>query len=512
MRSVNNTTHHPTVVITRSKIGVVGTVEVLNVLTRGKMLHDKCVSGGGGKGRTLRLQEMEKDECSFEWDNDSQLYFHASSGFYHDPSAGWYYSSKDGLYYKFENGNYVLLESEQGEENEAQQQTQVVTEEPIKEQPSGDIGCINCDEPNNPPPPSEWLEETLIDLYLAGYSQSAANAGDDLALTMEADVGESEIHQSVRTDDADEIEEGEIISKDLQDAAETSGRVSDEGTSWDEENWRAQYGQVIQSGEEVVPLSFRVVDLWDWAMVRETIKKKKHGRKKKYQVARLVGKLVKPSTKLHPSMPSGGTLFKTAAICEVHLALVRVSSGQVYQLRTPSMKYLTSLSTFDSSDPTKEWGFPMLSVDGQSFQSPNLDGSNGYETPDGVPICEDSSALLDQLRVSEKQKDHSYRDRAAERRALHGGFGVGPGQKKSGDVDVGEASSPASVSTEEAAAEALNMSFGAGSYARRLLENMGWKEGEALGNTSNGLIEPLQAVGNKGYAGLGWEQQRPNLR
>lgn len=91
--------------------------------------------------------------------------------------------------------------------------------------------------------------------------------------------------------------------------------------------------------------SFNSVDLWDWAMVRETIKKKKHGRKKKYRVARLVGKLVKPSTKLHPSMPSGGTLFKTAPIREVHLAFVRVSSGPllVHLIKIVLLSYLNNL-------------------------------------------------------------------------------------------------------------------------------------------------------------------------
>ncbi|KAM1626927.1 hypothetical protein ACFXTN_013867 [Malus domestica] len=50
---------------------------------------------------------------SFVWEESSQLYFHAGSGFYHDPTAGWYYSTRDGLYYKFEDGNYVLLPSPQ---------------------------------------------------------------------------------------------------------------------------------------------------------------------------------------------------------------------------------------------------------------------------------------------------------------------------------------------------------------------------------------------------------------
>lgn len=32
-------------------------------------------------------------------------------------------------------------------------------------------------------------------------------------------------------------------------------------------------------------------------------------------------------------------------------------------------------------------------------------------------------------------------------------------------------------------------------------------QGTALGNNREGLIEPLQAVGNKGNAGLGWNQR-----
>lgn len=66
----------------------------------------------------------------------------------------------------------------------------------------------------------------------------------------------------------------------------------------------------------------------------------------------------------------------------------------------------------------------------------------------------------------------------------------------------------ASAGPEEALSESLSNSFGAGSYARRMLENMGWKEGEALGCSNKGLIEPLQATGNKGSAGLGWNDER----
>lgn len=80
-------------------------------------------------------------------------------------------------------------------------------------------------------------------------------------------------------------------------------------------------------------------------------------------------------------------------------------------------------------------------------------------------------SVLTHLLACFQQRIYEYRDRAAERRNFHGGFGVGPGQKSTLVDDV---CSP--VSTEEAAAEALDMSFGSGSYARKMLEKMGWKE------------------------------------
>ncbi|KAK9108152.1 hypothetical protein Syun_024163 [Stephania yunnanensis] len=561
-----------------------------------------------------------EESCGFEWDDESQLYYHASSGFYHDPNAGWYYSSRDGLYYSFENGNYVLLESHKGEKGEAGNQDVVVSDQVSRDEPCP-VECANDDGLENlPPPPSEWLEETLIDLYLSGYSDG--RIADELKVTSERDVRCEE-------DEDSEIEEGEwipedpsyaaeLLERDCNEDTETSGDaprvacrrghevaargdtnlakiyafrllreqsiassrfvgatprcppvhlacprwrclqratalscccsstrpraplrqshrwsaaalravvhaarlrairprslhgcLSPSSASQDEENWLAQYGQVIQSKEPEPP--FPVMDLWDWAMVWETIERKKHGKKKKYKLARLLGKLVRPSAKLHPSVPSGARVLKTPAICEVHVSLVRVSSGQVYRLRSPSLKYLSSLPTYNSSNPTKDWGFPDLDVNNkQGINLPNIGGNNcNQETQVEVPACQDSSALSSQLTSSNKDKSCIYRDRAAERRALHGGYGTGPGQKNSGAV---EASSPVSNSTEEAAAEALDMSFGADSYARRIMENMGWKEGEALGSTVKGLKEPLVAVGNKGYAGLGWVQRRPGVQ
>lgn len=95
--------------------------------------------------------------------------------------------------------------------------------------------------------------------------------------------------------------------------------ISNTGSFGDEENWLAQYGQVVQSEHEVLP-SFPTVELWDWEMLQETTRKKQ-------RICRLTGRLVKPTSKLHPSMPAGGGLLKTAAICEVHLDFVGVKSG-----------------------------------------------------------------------------------------------------------------------------------------------------------------------------------------
>ncbi|PQP99542.1 uncharacterized protein Pyn_14533 [Prunus yedoensis var. nudiflora] len=460
---------------------------------------------------------------AFVWDESSQLYFHAGSGFYHDPNAGWYYSTRDGLYYKFEDGNYVLLPSHQADNLETCETQVTASENPIQRElfaheseyietvPQKPIGIsgltlqfllLLCAPQSAAVAvmylkiPSHlrmvsWLEDTLIDLYLSGYSNLEANAADDMTVFPETDLE----FGSNGNKDSHELNEGELILDDLDAAIKSSENVADEGASLDEENWRAQYGQVIQSEEVSIPES-SLVSLWDWEIIT---KPRKDG---KGEVARLVGRLVRRSAKLHPSMPSGGVLLKTAPIREVHLDLVRVITGQVYKLRSPSIRYLSSLSTYDSSNPTKDWGFPELSVNTQILALSKSSANSESITADGVAVSKDSSLLPGQ--IYEKQESYTYRDRAADRRALHGGFGAGPGQKNS---LIGDSDSPPG-STEEAAAEALNMSFGVGSYARKLLENMGWKEGEALGKSTKGLVEPIQAHSNIGNAGLGWPQGR----
>lgn len=263
--------------------------------------------------------------------------------------------------------------------------------------------------------------------------------------------------------------------------------------SKEEEKWQAQYGQVTQVADEEFP-PFSVVDLWDWEMFKETTKKN--------HVARLIGRLSKRSSKPHPSMPANGRLLKTAAVREVHLDLVRVASGRVYRLRSPNIKYLVSLSTYDSSNPTKDWDFPDFFASDHEYgqishdQYRSLDGDNHT-----------TSATINELPCMDKKKSNSaYRDRAAERRALHGGFGTGPGQKNVLDRNCGSAAPE--ISEEEALYEATNASFGPGSYARKILQSMGWKNGESLGSSNKGILEPLRPVGNKGYAGLGWNAAR----
>ncbi|XP_057806143.1 uncharacterized protein LOC131021074 isoform X6 [Salvia miltiorrhiza] len=411
--------------------------------------------------------EQPETDSGFQWDDNSQLYYHARTGFYHDPQAGWYYNSRDGLYYKFEDGNYVLLDSNQTDSS----------------------ACNGSEESDYPPPPSEWLEDTLIDMFLSGYpSQAAHVSGSDTTMPVE----------TYAYDDIEELEEGEWIPDDPDFWRNFSDKIVDEGTSEEEENWRAQYGQVSRPDEEWMS-GVQMVDLWDWALVRGT---KKDG---KSEVFRLVGRLRKPSSKLHPSVPSGGGILKTAPVCEAHLDMVRVTSGRIYRLRNPSLPYLASLSDHDASNLTKDWGFPQLSIkdDIEKLQKSDLQTESGRL--EGLGVLKDKS--LSSVKLCQSKKEHIYRDRAAERRALHGGFGVGPGQKNS---HISSDSAPLSptLPAEESAAESLSMSFGAGSYARRILEGMGWKEGEALGHSTKGLIEPLQATGNKGTAGLGWDDPR----
>ncbi|XP_020589576.1 uncharacterized protein LOC110030922 isoform X4 [Phalaenopsis equestris] len=416
-----------------------------------------------------------------------------STGFYHDPNDGWYYSSRDGLYYRFENGTYVLITCAEEEKLAAPTCTGSVSSEPTFD---------SCNGTKNELPPSQWIEETLIDLYLSGYNNNSDSNPDSLTDHMTNEQGcqvqcEGLIDYLAldgpfgSQNGTENLQNNEPTSDDEHGMDVLTHIIS----SKEEENWHAQYGQVTCRADDDLP-PFFVVDLWDWEMIMETVKNS--------YVSRLMGRVTKRSSKLHPSIPANGSLLKTAAIREVHLDFVRVESGRVYRLRSPSIKYLVSLSTYDSSNPTKDWDFPDFFSSNYEYtpvshdQDYNLAGA----------VYANSSSTIDEMPSMAKMKTGSeYRDRAAERRALHGGFGTGLGEKSFLDDDYisGESRTP---ETNGILNEAINASFGPGSCARKILEGMGWKHGESLGSSNKGILEPLCPVGNKGYSGLGWNHAR----
>ncbi|CAN4088081.1 unnamed protein product [Withania somnifera] len=283
--------------------------------------------------------EGHESQDQFVWDQNSQLYYHARTGFYHDPQAGWYYSCNDGLYYKFENGTYVPMEYSQDGCREMNGCESIEPMEFNKDKVDADISMsgenvaqaveplstefsqehledTSCKLPEKPPPPSEWLEDTLIELYLANYTTQAANSTSDIAVTPEINDADHTHLSEAGNDSKYELEEGEWIPDDWTGSADPIADVMDEGICLEEENWLAQYGQVERPVDDSLS-HIRAVDLWDWSVVKKIRKGKKR------RVTRLVGRLVKPTAKLHPSMPSSGHLLKTAPVCEVHLDLVR---------------------------------------------------------------------------------------------------------------------------------------------------------------------------------------------
>ena len=81
-----------------------------------------------------------------------------------------------------------------------------------------------------------------------------------------------------------------------------------------------------------------------------------------------------------------------------------------------------------------------------------------------------------------------YRDRAAERRDLHG---------DDDGADVTRFNGPAVGTSITAPLEPSHKGF-------KMLEKLGWKAGESLGK-SPGMLEPVPMIGNVGRAGIGTE-------
>ncbi|KAG0495612.1 hypothetical protein HPP92_000303 [Vanilla planifolia] len=286
----------------------------------------------------------------FVWDEESKLYYHASSGFYHEPFAGWYYSCRDGLYYTFESGAYVPIICNKEEKAAASQSTSSsLTRASCVD--SCFSASLSSNEIDSKQPPSEWIEETLINLYLSGYSNVTVD--HDILPSHQINELECQVLCNKEIDllsSDDQIGGTSAISGEQNDectpeCVQEMDALNEMTSSREEESWQAQYGQVIQVATEDFP-PIAAIDLWDWHMTVENVKNK--------QVAKLIGRLAGRSSKLHPSIPARGGLLKSAAILDVHLDLVRVASGIVYRLKSPSSTYLASVSTYDSSNPTKD--------------------------------------------------------------------------------------------------------------------------------------------------------------
>ncbi|KAF7021182.1 hypothetical protein CFC21_034169 [Triticum aestivum] len=240
-----------------------------------------------------------------------------STGFYHDPVAGWYYSSTDGQYYIYENGDYVLWTSDAGKEPSVQS--------PCDEASQSFLESSSGPEPDIPhQPPSEWLEETLINMYLSGYSNIEVNTENLLGESQISEEGKSDAVENKLSNVASDNASDSLNDATLQQIEDKmqieSFTVVHESLGEEEENWLSQYGQVERVNDEL-PL-FPSVDLWDWHMVTEPVSKGQ-------PMTRLVGRLTRGSSKLHPSLPARGGLLRTAPVREVHLDLVRVSSGKL---------------------------------------------------------------------------------------------------------------------------------------------------------------------------------------
>lgn len=75
-------------------------------------------------------------------------------------------------------------------------------------------------------------------------------------------------------------------------------------------------------------------------------------------------------------------------------------SGKVYKLKRPSAKYLASVSTYDSSNPTKDWGFPELSSNMQIQAPRRLSKNSGAKVIKDVPVFNDATLLPDKVRFA----------------------------------------------------------------------------------------------------------------
>jgi len=75
------------------------------------------------------------------------------------------------------------------------------------------------------------------------------------------------------------------------------------------------------------------------------------------------------------------------------------------------------------------------------------------------------------------QRKQRYRDRAAERRTLHRGFGTGPGQKGMPVHEMEKLEAETATEMPTALAKAAKARpLGSDNIGKRMLQGMGWKE------------------------------------
>ncbi|XP_074646992.1 RNA-binding protein 5-like [Tubulanus polymorphus] len=95
--------------------------------------------------------------------------------------------------------------------------------------------------------------------------------------------------------------------------------------------------------------------------------------------------------------------------------------------------------------------------------------------------------------VSGQKKEQNYRDRAKERREKYGTDGPPPPKRRAGPIK------PANISYEQPNNKGIQES----NIGNKLLQKMGWNQGEGLGKKKQGITDPIQAKSRQKGAGLG---------
>ncbi|MCO5553137.1 hypothetical protein L7F22_006658 [Adiantum nelumboides] len=272
------------------------------------------------------------------------------------------------------------------------------------------------------------------------------------------------------------------------------------------EAWQAQYGQVVRSDVEAEACP-RAISLWNWTTL---VSKRKF---KSKTSLRLLGQLAQTSSRLPHSLQHHSGFIRTSDVSEVNLDLVKVSSGEIFRLRQPSMKYLSSIPMYDSSNPTEGWNFPCLTLCSLKESSETVacavskTSANPAITKPFIPnwnhhryqqieekkvaspaIPAGLRALSGKERASSDERKRKYRDRAKERRQ----------QYVDEEEDCGSRMQYIKHGPLSLAKDARPLK------GKQILERMGWCEGESIGKRKDGLIRPLDAACSHGRAGIGW--------